>query len=89
MDRLRNSLRVELSIPVAQSQDRSRVVAAARLTRDGIPIEGHHLARRQCIRQAGLVLLERSLGLLALRDVDVGTDETCRCSIAIVGYEAA
>ena len=66
----------------------SRVMAAPRLSRDGIPFEGHDLTRVQGIRQAGFAFLERCFRLLALRDVDVGTDETRRCSIA-VGYEAA
>lgn len=35
------------------------------------------------------MLLERSFRFLALRNVDVGTDEARRRAIAVVGYEAA
>ena len=70
------------------SKNKSCIVTAPRLACDGIPFEGHYVAGHQCIRQVGLVLLERSFRLLALRDIDVRTDEAWSCSIAVVEYEA-
>ena len=65
------------STPVI-SKNASRIVAPPRLTRGGIPFESHYFAGHQSIRQAGLMLLECSLRRLALRDVDVRTDEAWR-----------
>ena len=52
------------------------VIAAPRLTSDGIPFEGDHLASGQRVCQANCILLEERLRLLTLRDIDVGADET-------------
>ena len=74
---------------LAISKNASRIVAAPRLACDCIPFEGHYLAGQQSIGQAGLVLLECSFRHLALRDVDVCTDEAWCRSIVIIGYEVA
>src|SRR5262245_21766602 len=60
------------------SENASGIVAAPRLACDGIPFKCHYLAGHQSISQTGLVLLERSFRHLALRDVDVRTDEAWR-----------
>ena len=72
-----------------ESKDLRGIVAALRVAGDGIPFEGHHLAGRQCIRQVGFALLEHGLRLLALGDIDVGTDDALRDAITIVRYRAA
>src|SRR5262245_20859210 len=71
------------------SENASRIVAPPRLTRDGIPFESHDLAGHQCIRQAGLMLLEHGFRYLALGDVDIRTDEARCRSIVVIGYEVA
>ena len=58
-----------------ESKDMRSIVAALRLAGDGIPFESHYLAGRQCIRQVSFTLLEHGLRLLALGDIDVGTDD--------------
>ena len=82
------AFRASLIILIA-SKGKSSVIAASRATRDSIPFESDHLSRCQCSSQTTSALLEPSLCVLALSDIDVGADDAMCVTIIVVRYYAA
>src|SRR5207237_5487101 len=89
MDALEETVAPRVGPALLESKDMSGIVAAPRLTRGSIPLEGHHLAGRQRIRQANLALLEHGLRPLALGDIDVAAADALPGPFPVVRYEAA